>query len=207
MIRIICLLLALAAASTSFAQYADPRSSQVEFFKEDVTMTVTDSTSAVSGVYYFRNNTEKDRPFTVMFPFYVDDAISFPHEIRAYTIDEGDTLAIGTEVLDSLNSVRMSIPMKPKEVTVWYLDYTQRIESDYATYILTTTHAWGKPLQEADFRFIIPTNFSILEIWPKAQGVRRVKGASEGEPAHLELTSHQTDFMPLQNMKITWDKE
>lgn len=207
MIRIICSLLVLGAGSWSFAQGTDPGKGQVEFFKEEITMTVTDSTTAVSGVYYFRNNTEKDRPYTVFFPFYVDPAVSFPHRIDAYAIDDGDTLTIDFETLDSLNAVRLGIPLKPNEVTVWHLDYIQRIESDYARYILTTTRAWKKPLEQADFKFIIPTDFAILEIWPKPSGVRRIVGATADEPARLELTSRQFDFMPGQDMKIAWDKQ
>jgi hypothetical protein len=207
MVRIICSFLVLAAGSWSFAQNVDPGKMQVEFFKEDVTMTVTDSTSAVSGVYYFRNNTEKDKPYTVMFPFHVDGGTQFPYEIRAYTVNGGDTLDIDVEVLDSLNAVRLGVPLKPKEVTVWHLDYIQRIGTDYARYILTTTSAWKKPLEEANFKFIIPTDFSIVEIWPKTQAVRRIIGKSEGEPARLELTSRQTDFMPNQDMRIVWDKK
>lgn len=190
----------LIAGAVLLSQGGDLPNRQVEFFKEEITMTITDSTSSISGVYYFRNNTEKDKPFAVAFPFYVDGVSQYPHGIRAYTVNGDDTLTIETEALEGQNAIRMRIPMKPKEVTVWYLDYTQRIESDYARYILTSTSAWGKPLEEATYRFIIPMDYRIIEIWPRADKVRRVK-------PNLEIWCEKINFMPDQDMRIFWERE
>ncbi len=190
----------LIAGAVLLGQGGDPRSRQVEFFKEEITMTITDSTSSISGVYYFRNNTEKDKPYAVAFPFYVDGVSHYPHEIRAYAADGDDTLTIETKALEGQNAIRMRIPMKPRQVTVWYLNYTQRIESDYARYILTSTSAWGKPLEEATYRFIIPTDYRIIETWPSADKARRI------EP-NLEIWCEKINFMPDQDMRIFWDRE
>ncbi len=190
----------LITGAVLLGQGGDPRNRQVEFFKEEITMTITDSTSSISGVYYFRNNTEKDKPLAVAFPFYIDGVSHYPHEIRAYAVDGDDTLTIETEVLEGQNAIRMRIPMKPEKVTVWYLDYSQRIESDYARYILTSTSAWGKPLEEATYRFNIPADYRIIEIWPKADKASRVK-------PNLEIWCEKIDFMPDQDMRIFWDRE
>ncbi len=190
----------LIAGAVLLGQGENPRKRQVEFFKEEITMAVTDSTSSISGVYYFRNNTEKDRPYSVVFPFYVDGVSHYPHEIRAYAVDGDDTLTVETEALEGQNAIRLRIPMKPEAVTIWHLDYTQRIESDYARYILTSTSAWGKPLEEATYRFIIPMDYRIIEIWPQADKARRVK-------PNLEMWCEKINFMPDQDMRIFWDRE
>jgi len=190
----------LIAGAVLLAQGGDPGNSQVEFFKEEITMTVTDSTSSISGVYYFRNNTEKDKPFSVVFPFYVDAVSHYPHEIRAYTVNDGDTLIIEPARLEDRNVIRLRIPMKPKEVTIWHLDYSQRIDGSHARYILTSTRAWGKPLEQALYRFVIPTDFEIIDIWPKIDKARRVK-------PNLELWSEKTNFMPSRDMEIFWQRK
>ena len=190
----------LIVSAVLLGQGENPRSRQVEFFKEEITMSVTDSSSSISGVYYFRNNTEKDRPYSVVFPFYVDGVSHYPHEIRAYTVTDGDTLVIEPAHLEGRNVIRLRIPMKPKEVTVWYLDYTQRIESDYARYILTSTSAWGQPLEEATYRFLIPAGYRIIEIWPKADKARRIK-------LTIEMWCEKINFIPDQDMRIFWDRE
>jgi hypothetical protein len=181
-------------------QGGDPGDKQVEFFKEEITMTVTDSTSAISGVYYFRNNTEKDKPFSVAFPLYVDDVSQYPYQMKAYMVNDGDTLVIEPTRLEDQNAVRLRIPMKPKEVTIWHLDYAQRIGGSHATYILTSTAAWGQPLEEALYRFVIPADFEIIDIWPKVDKVRKVK-------PNLELWCEMTDFMPSRDMEIYWQRK
>jgi hypothetical protein len=113
---------------------------------------------------------------------------------------DGDTLVIEPARLEGRNIIRMRIPLKPEEVTVWYLDYTQRIESDYARYILTSTSAWGQPFEEATYRFIIPVNYRIIETWPRADKARRVK-------PNLEIWCEKINFMPDQDMRIFWDRE
>lgn len=190
----------LLAGVILLGQGENPRSRQVEFFKEEITMAVTDSSSSISGVYYFRNNTEKDKPYSVLFPFYVDGVSHYPHEIRAYTVNGDDTQTIKTDALEGQNAIRLRIPMKPKQVTVWYLDYTQRIESEYARYILTSTGAWGQPLEEATYRFLIPTGYRIIEIWPKADKLRRIKST-------IEMWCEKINFMPDQDMRIFWDRD
>ena len=190
----------LIAGTVLLGQGEDLPNMQVEFFKEEITMTVTDSTSAISGVYYFRNNTERDKPFSVVFPFYVDAVSHYPHEIRAYTVNDSDTLIIESTPLEDGNAIRLRIPMKPKEVTVWNLDYSQRIEGSHARYILTSTGAWGQPLEEALYRFIIPTDFEIIDIWPRVDKARRVK-------PNLELWCEKTNFMPSRDMEIFWDRK
>ena len=190
----------LNAGAVLLGQGGDPGSSQVDFFKEEITLSIDDSTASVSGIYYFRNNTEKDKPFSVVFPLYVDAVSHYPHEIRAYTVNDGDTLIIEPTRLEDGNVIRLRIPMRPKEVTIWHLDYAQRIEGSHARYILTSTRAWGKPLEEALYRFVIPADFEIIDIWPKVDKVRKVK-------PNLELWCEKSDFMPSRDMEIYWQRK
>ena len=44
----------------------------VSFYAEEITLEVNDSTASVSGMYCFRNNSDKEGYFPLAFPFYVD---------------------------------------------------------------------------------------------------------------------------------------
>ena len=174
-------------------------SSPVDFFKEKITLTVSDSVATVNGIFYFRNNRDRDKPFPVLFPFYVDSVTHFPREINAYIINDNDTLTVNFEPLVERGAIRMGIPMKSNAVTVWHLDYSQRIESPRARYILTSTSAWKKPLEEASYYFIVPENFKVVSVWPEPD--------NSGGDEIKTLWCHKTNFMPKRDMEITWKRK
>lgn len=171
----------------------------VDFFKEEIVLTVSDSVATVNGVFYFRNNRDRDRPFPVLFPFYVDSVTHFPHEIKVYIINGNDTLTVNFEPLVERGAIRMGIPMKSNDVTVWHLDYSQKIESPRARYILTSTSAWKKPLEEAAYYFVVPKTFDVVSIWPEPD--------SSGGDEIKTLWCHKTDFMPDRDMEIIWERK
>ncbi len=191
--------LIILAGSVMFVQPPTSFSPPVDFFKEEITLTVSESVATVNGVYYFRNNTSRDRPFPVLFPFYTDSVTHFPREINAYIINDNDTLTVNFEPLVGRGAIRMGIPMKPSAVTVWHLDYSQKIESTRARYILTSTSAWKKPLEEATYYFVVPENFDVVSVWPEPD--------SSGGDEIKTLLCHKTNFMPKRDMEITWERK
>jgi hypothetical protein len=171
--------------------------SPVDFFKEEITLTIDYSSSIVSGIYYFRNNTERGGKMPIMFPFYVDSASLFPDTIFAYSVNDKDTTALDVRDARGQNAVMIEIPMMPKGTTIWYLDYSQKILEPKATYILTSTGAWGKPLEDATYRFITPADYDSIQAWPEPDSIII-------QNSHRELLAYRTNFMPKQNMMIEW---
>jgi hypothetical protein len=190
--------ISLLAGSAFVGQPPATLAPPVDFFKEEITLAVDEGVATVHGVFYFRNNTDRERPFPVIFPFHTDSLTQFPHEIRAFTINEKDTVAINYEALMERGAIRMAVPMKANDVTIWHLDYTQEIESSRAKYILTSTSAWKKPLEEAVYRFEFPRSFDINYVWPETDSV------IDGD--RITLLSRRTDFMPQQDMEIIWER-
>jgi hypothetical protein len=174
--------------------------SGVDFYKEEITLAVNDSESSVNGIYYFRNNTEKAGNFPVIFPFYVDSLSLFPYSIKPYAVDSSKTVSLDFESIEKLGSISLAIPLKPHSVTIWHLDYVQKIKARQARYIITSTNAWGRPLQEATYRFIAPANCDSIKTWPPAD-------SSFKEGGRLIFLSHQKDFLPKQEMEISWRKK
>lgn len=180
----------------SFAQSG--MNKPLEFFKEKITMTVDKGEFSISGTYYFRNNTDSDRPMPVVFPFYIDKFTHYPDKIRVFISRNGepDSL-INFEENTDRGSIRMRIPMKAHETTAWHIQYAQKIDRPQATYILKSTQAWGRPLEEALYRIDIPDNIDIDYIWADVDSV--------SEQDHREiLWIHKTEYMPFKDMAIRW---
>jgi hypothetical protein len=176
-----------------------PKKTSIEFFKEEITLSVNDSEAVIHGIYFFRNNTEQGGDFPVLFPFYVDSLSLFPHLIRPYIMDSNKVVDIKFRSVEKANSISFTIPLKPKSITTWYFDYSQKIKASRARYIITSTNAWGKPLQEATYKFIAPCGFDNIKTWPGAD-------TSYREGPDMIFLVHLRDFLPQKDMEISWEK-
>jgi hypothetical protein len=174
--------------------------SPVEFFKEDITLSVYDSIANVRGIYYFRNNTDNEKPFPILFPFFADSLSLFPHNISAYLIDSAKTIALDYKEVRKASGIMIAIPLKPHSATIWHLDYAQKIRSSHATYIITSTSSWHKPLEDATYRFIAPVNFDSVKVWPTAD-------TSYDSSGHRIYLCKKKDFMPQKDMEIFWQRK
>jgi hypothetical protein len=184
--------------SPCFGQANSAKQSPVDFFKEEITLRVDDSISAISGTYYFRNNTENAGHFPVAFPFYVDSLSLYPNSMNAYCVYNRDTVSIDIRLRPKNNMAILNIPLKPNDGTRWFLDYTQKILSPKAVYIITSTASWGKPLEDATYRFIVPSKYRNVSVWPDADTVITHQN-------YLEYLTHKTNFMPWRDMEIKWE--
>jgi len=169
----------------------------VEFFKEEISMTVNKSEFAISGTYYFRNNTDGDKPMPIVFPFYIDDSTHYPYEIKVSAIEGNDERPLEFQENRERGSIRFDIPMKPNDTTAWRLEYAQKIDRPQATYILQSTRAWGKPLEEAQYRIDIPDNINVDYIWADVDSV-----TDSGNREVLWI--HKTEYLPFKDMIIRW---
>jgi hypothetical protein len=176
------------------------KNSGVDFFKEEITLVVNDSEATVHGIYYFRNNTDKSGDFPILFPFYVDSLSQFPNYIRPFIIDSAKTVNLSFRTIENAGSISLGIPVRPRSVTIWYLDYVQRIKATRARYIITSTNAWGKPLEEATYRFIAPSDYDSIHTWPTADSIYK-------DRAKIVNLCHKKDFLPRQDMEISWIKK
>jgi hypothetical protein len=198
---VIYLLLAInTAISGDLSLKRTENKSGVDFYKEEITLTVSDSEASVHGIYYFRNNTDRLGDFSVIFPFYVDSLNLFPYFIKPYLVDSAKTITLSFRTIENAGSISLGIPVRPRSVTIWYLDYVQRIKATHARYIITSTNAWGKPLEEATYRFIAPIDYDSIQTWPRGDSLFKIGG-------NFVITCHKKDFLPQQDMEISWIKK
>jgi hypothetical protein len=168
-----------------------------DFIAEEITLIVSETSSTVNGVYHFKNNTDKIATFPIVFPFYIDSLTQYPDSIRAFIIVDGDTLNLLQKELPSKDGISLRIPMPDGKLTAWYLNYTQKISGPEARYILTSTTAWGKPLENATYTFWVPESFNSVTVWPEADSVIT-------ESPFKKYISHKSNFMPTADMQVRW---
>lgn len=198
-------ILLIIAFDYSYSQEKDtpeqiPYKAMVDFFKEEITLKVTDYLVLVEGVYYFLNNTDREMVFPVIFPFYVDSLSLYPHFIDAYIVSENMTAKLEFEHTKSYKGIKLGIPLKPGEVTTWHLDYRQKLKAPQARYILTSTGTWSKPLEEATYYFIVPETFTDVKTWPEADTIYTVD-----QTRVYKAMRH--NFMPTKDMEIFWERK
>ena len=196
---VLAIIISYTIASISHAQ--SPISPPMEFYKEKITMIINDGEFTILGSYYFRNNTDSDRPMPIVFPFHIDDSTHYPYEIMVFTNEVGGLIkTLDFEENRERGSIRVPIPMKAHETTIWNIQYKQKIDKPQATYILKSTQAWGKPLEDALYKIDIPNDIDIDYIWADVDSV------TNNENREI-LWIHKTEYMPFSDMIIKWKKK
>jgi len=168
----------------------------VDFFKEEITIKVIDSSAVISGIYYFRNESSADSSIRILFPFFVDSLSLFPHEIYPYLRNDGVSMTLPYR--KAHNAIRFAIPFGDDSVTVWQLDYVQRIKSQHVRYILASTKTWHKPLQTATYKVEMPVGASNVVIWPEPDSIIKMNDTQI-------FWSHRENFMPDRDLEIFWE--
>ena len=196
-----CLLMANDAHGQSGATASQmPYLRGIDFFAEEIELTIADTLASVKGTYYFRNGTQKRGDFPVIFPFYTDSLIDFPVNIEAYIEGDSARRPLYYRIQANRSAVMIGIPMTPDSVTIWHLDYSQVVCGNYARYILSSTGAWSKPLEEAIYRFIVPAALNNVRVWPEPDSI--ITGDSVNT-----LVAHKKAFMPRREMEISWQRK
>jgi hypothetical protein len=170
---------------------------RVDFFQEEITLTITDTTAKIEGMYHFRNNTDRDFEMPVVFPFYIDSLSLFPYYIEAYMLQGDKKIFLPHKEMVKFGGIRFKIPLEAGRECSWYLDYEQKIKSKRAVYIITSTAAWKKPLEKATYAFVTPESFKVINIWPEPD-------SSYSENGFNHFISVRRNFMPSKDMEIIW---
>jgi hypothetical protein len=151
-LKCFCFIIFLSSACLSV------QSQQLDFFREDLTFQIDSTNFTVSGQYFFRNNSSSQRQTLINYPLprltdgpLFDTILVFSEESPAKPLE--------LYFHDTLVSFRITVePVSDKQITIFY---SQQHNGNYAKYILTTTKYWGKPLQLAEFRLVVPPYINI----------------------------------------------
>lgn len=167
----------------------------LRFHREHVTVEPSDRRVRVVGVYYFRNESDRPLATAIEYPFPVDRNHMMPFRIRVWEEAEEGLTPLGFTRADA--SVRWQMQFAPREERIVRVEYVQEIKRNRAVYIVTTTHAWGRPIELAEFEFRVPAHLEDVEL--------------SFEPDHVSVSGdtvvyymRATDFLPDSDLTVAW---
>lgn len=163
---------------------ADP-----QFVSEHVRLSIAPGQLRVHGTYHFVRGTSSE-PFAILYPFIQDASLGPPEAIRV-TVD-GDSASYDR---GELNSIRVSLPFAGGGAPACMLEveYAQRLMSRRASYLVTSTQLWDRPLQRATFDVELADSLGP----PRSEFPFERIGPGR-------YTFDQTDFLPQRDLVIEW---
>jgi hypothetical protein len=187
--------------------------SPVHFAREEIAMDVRPGTLEVRGMYHFTCSASEPLVASVFYPFPLDSTHLYPDsiEIRMSNAD-GRTPDAGVRIPDSAvrrsefaarsftrqdSGVAFRMRFRPGTEDSFFAYYRQPIRTNSATYIVTTTRKWKRPIDLAQFRVTVPASFQDVELTFKSDSVARTDST---------VTYHFTRkrFYPDKDVTVTW---
>jgi hypothetical protein len=123
----------------------------VEFIREEITFGLDTVFFSVDGDYYFRNTTGHPVDQTFFYPYANADKGMTVDSALVFDITDNAFIKPGSGRKDGIFFRLAFTAHEKKEVKVYYRQHHDRHS---ATYILTTTAYWKKPLETANYSLI-----------------------------------------------------
>ena len=186
------------AAGESSAETASPAPglSPVRFYREHVTVSVSRGLVRVSALYYFRNESGRAVRQGIRYPFPIDRFHGYPETVAVWDAS-GDTLD-PVEFTPGDAWVHWDMTLDGGAEKIVRVDYAQPLAEKRATYIVTTTREWKRPIEVAEFEFRVPASFDSVRLSFEPDG-QRVLGDTNVYYMRSE------SFMPDTNLTIAWE--
>jgi hypothetical protein len=190
-IRYVCLLIAVVAV----IQLALSSTSVAQFVREEISIRVHGSYCTLDGRYEFKNTQNDAALWPIFYPLLSTVAIPLADSIRIYDADTAEPLPFES----GSNGVSFSIPMPPLGSKTIQITYRQRTPKERMEYILTTTKKWGKPLERATFRVIVPDSLRLTHISIPYDSLMK-RGHD------VEHLIRKKAFMPRSDLVVKWER-
>jgi hypothetical protein len=167
----------------------------IQFSREEITVIVSDKSCTLEGVYYFRNPGPGSAECSILYPLIDTDSLPYPDSITV--LDDSTREAIGFERSTEGVVFYLNVPaLQTRKIRIWY---NQRTPLQQFEYILTSTQAWGRPLERAEFHIVVPESLTMISCSPSFD----TKEQSEhGIIYHIK----RNNFMPASNLTIQWKR-
>jgi hypothetical protein len=183
-------LLLLLSSSLSFAQ-------GLQFVKEKIDFEITESEFIVDAVYYFKNTSPDTIKQYMLYPFPQNPELGEIISVKGSAVYPEKDL----DVIRNFNQKAAHFRLKiyPEDTALTHIVYKQQITNQKAEYILTSTKAWNKPLEKADFTLKIPINIKIDSLSYNADSLCCTK-------EYLLYKWYFIDFMPDRNFYVSFSE-
>jgi len=123
------------------------------FYKENITMKIEEGYFHVNGIYYLKNESRKVK--TLVYPFPVDPLYG---KVDSFYIINLKTNEIIEPLQTDVSNAVFKIDFSNHNELAIQVSYRQELLSSRAEYILESTIAWKKPLDQANYQLIVPNS-------------------------------------------------
>ncbi len=166
-----------------------------QFVSEKITVSVLGGFCTLDGVYSFKNQGPAAARWPIYYPLTNTGALPFPDSISVLDASTGKHLAFEK----SGDGVLFPLDIPPEHTRRIRIRYSQRTPAAEFEYILTTTRAWGRPLERAEFKIVIPDSLRLTSCSPSFVAMEKT---GRGTVYHIT----RTNFMPASNLHIQWKR-
>jgi len=185
--------------------------SPVHFAREEIAMDVKPGTLEVRGMYHFLCVAKEPLVASVAYPFPLDSTHLYPEsiELRTPTADRRppSVPAPDSELRHSAleprtyvkqdSGVAFRMRFRPEAEDSFFAYYRQPLRTNSATYIVTTTRKWKRPIDIARFRITVPVSFKDVKLTFKTDSVVRSDSA-------VTYFFTRRKFYPDRDVTVTW---
>ena len=171
-----------------------PTSAQIGFVREHITVTVAGGSCALDADYYFKNSARRPSGCTIFYPLINRSDLPYPDSI---SVADSAGAPIGFE--RTTEGIMFFLDLKSEETKKIRVRYRQRTPSQRFEYILTSTKAWGKPLELAEFRIVVPDSLKLISCSPVFDRKETIKNTVY---YHIK----RSKFMPDSNLIVKWKR-
>jgi hypothetical protein len=166
---------------------------KMDFYMEDLNFYLDTNYFVVDGYYYFSNNGSTRAEQLIFYPFPNGNDLGSIDSITVY--DNIAQKELPFNVLDRNTGISFLLSIEGLGFRKIRIKYRQRIKKKFATYILTTTEKWGKPLETANYTLFVPDYIRIDSISYEANNMIQGNGKKI-------YSWNKKDFMPAENFNI-----
>ncbi len=174
-------------------------------------MDVRPGTLEVRGVYHFLSSSKDPLVASVFYPFPLDSTHLYPDSIEirilnaerrapnAGTPDSGLRRSdFGVRTFTRQDSgVAFRMRFQPGAEDSFFACYRQPIKTNSATYIVTTTRKWKRPIDLAQFRVTVPASFMDVVLTYSPDSVAKTEST-------VSYFFARKRFFPDRDVVVTW---
>lgn len=167
----------------------------IQFAREEIAVNVGGSSCWLDADYYFANHGSMAAGWSIYYPLINTDTLPFPDSIMVADASTGGALAFEK----SANGVLFFLNIPPEGTRKIRVRYHQQTPAERFEYILTTTKAWGRPLERADFHIMVPDSLQLTSCSPAFDVKDKIEHATV-------YAISRYDFMPASNLVVQWKR-
>jgi hypothetical protein len=164
----------------------------LNFYRESLNFEIDSSHFYVSGMYFIRNQSDKVLETPIIYPYIYDTKII--DTISVYNCNTMQYLDVHKET----KSHRFILKIPANDSVVLHIKYSHRHNRKDVTYILMTTHAWGRAFEQADYTLRVKSGIKIKQLFLPPD-------STWSENNYTYYHWERNNFMPESDFNVTFE--